>query len=162
MQRGEIMDPMTHPTDGTYRERLWPSPWLMIALLLFIPAVTLTVTPISATLALPIAFSVYLIIAGTLTIMSPRIELSDGQLSAGSARIPVKLLGEITRLDDQALRRTIGPDADARAYLVVRGYIHRAVRIEIADEADPTPYWVITTRRPQSLAAALEAARERA
>ena len=52
-----------------------------------------------------------------------------------------------------------GRDADARAYLLLRPYLKRAVRVEINDPADPTPYWLVGTRRPEDLAEALEALR---
>lgn len=131
----------------------------MAILLLLLPAVTLTVTPIASAIALPIAIAVYVIISGALLLMSPTISLSDGVLSAGSAQVPVAALGEVTVLGESALRRTIGADADARAFLLVRGNLHRGVRVEISDQNDPTPYWVLTSRRPQSLAAAINAAR---
>ena len=46
-----------------------------------------------------------------------------------------------------------GRDADARAYLLLRPYLKRAVRVEITDPADPTPYWLVSTRHPDELAA---------
>ncbi len=153
---------MRNESPAGHRERLWPSPWLLIALLLLLPAVTMVVIPINASVAVPTAVAVYLIITGTLTLMSPVIELSGGELRAGSARIPVSALGEVELLGDAALRRVLGPEADARAYLVVRGYIHRGLRIEIVDAEDPTPYWLLTSRRPQTLAAAIEAAKAEA
>ena len=48
-----------------------------------------------------------------------------------------------------------GVDADARAYLLLRPYLKRAVRVEITDPADPTPYWLVSTRHPDRLAAAV-------
>ncbi len=153
---------MRNESPAGHRERLWPSPWLLIALLLLLPAVTMVVIPINASVAVPTAVAVYLVITGTLTLMSPVIELSGGELRAGSARIPVSALGEVELLGDAALRRVLGPEADARAYLVVRGYIHRGLRIEIVDAEDPTPYWLLTSRRPQTLAAAIEAAKAEA
>ncbi len=153
---------MTKAASPTYRERLWPSPGLLIALLLLLPAVFMVMTPIEAALALPIAILVYLLISGSLVLMSPVVAVSNGVLSAGSAQVPVSALGEVTLLDDAALRRTIGPGADARAYLLVRGFIHKGLRVEIVDAEDPTPYWVLTTRRPQQFAAAINAARAQA
>lgn len=153
---------MRNESPAAHRERLWPSPWLLIALLLLLPAVTMVVIPINASVAIPTAVAVYLVITGTLTLMSPVIELSGGELRAGSAKIPVSALGEVDLLGDAALRRVLGPEADARAYLVVRGYIHRGLRIEIVDAEDPTPYWLLTSRRPQTLAAAIEAAKAEA
>ncbi|MDI6024309.1 DUF3093 domain-containing protein [Leucobacter sp. UT-8R-CII-1-4] len=149
---------MSKLSSSNYRERLWPSPGLMIALLLLLPAVYMVITPIQASLAIPIAIGVYLLIAGSLVLMSPVVQISDGVFSAGSAKIPVSALGEVELLDDAGLRRAIGPGADARAYLLVRGFIHRGIRVEVTDEADPTPYWILTTRRPQQLAAAIKQA----
>lgn len=151
---------MSSDSPKAFRERLTPSPWLLIVLLLLIPAVMLTVTPVNAELAVPIAITVYVLIAGSLVLMSPVIEVANGQLSAGSAKAPIAVVGDIEQLNDAALRDLIGPGADARAFLVVRGYIHRGVRIDIVDEADPTPYWVLTTRKPKELAEALSAARD--
>jgi hypothetical protein len=51
-----------------------------------------------------------------------------------------------------------GRDADARAYLLLRPYVRRAVRIEITDPRDTTPYWLLSTRHPERLAAALSSA----
>ena len=44
-----------------------------------------------------------------------------------------------------------GVDADARAYLLLRPYLKRAVQVDLADPADPTPYWLLqhaTSRNP--------------
>ncbi len=49
----------------------------------------------------------------------------------------------------------MGSEADARAYLLVRPYLKRAVRVTVVDPADPTPYWLVGTRHPEALAAAL-------
>jgi hypothetical protein len=86
---------------------------------------------------------------------SSRIEVRDGLLYAGPARIELRHLGDVEALDKEATRRVHGVDADARAFLHTRPYISRAVRIAIDDPADPTPYWLVSTRHPRTLAAAL-------
>lgn len=86
---------------------------------------------------------------------SARVTVSNGVFRAGRASIPVALLGTATPLDQEATRRTAGVEADARAFLLLRPYLKRAVRVEVADPADPTPYWLVSTRRPDQLAAAL-------
>lgn len=150
---------MTKPRESEFNEKLWPSPWLLITLLLLIPAVTMVILPLNQSLAVPLGVLVYAIIAGSLTLMAPSIRVRNGMLHAGGASIPLSLVGETETLDESALRRVIGPGADARAYLLVRGHIHRGVRLEIRDETDPTPYWVLTTRKPQTLVAAISAAK---
>jgi hypothetical protein len=87
------------------------------------------------------------------------VSVHDGVFRAGRAQIPVSLLGEITALDAQARQRLAGVDADARAYLLLRPYVRRAVRVDLVDPADPTPYWLVSTRHPAELVAALSAAR---
>ncbi len=89
-----------------------------------------------------------------------RVVVDDGQLRAGRAHIPLDLLGDATSLDAQALRRLAGVDADARAYLVLRPYLKRGVRIDIADPGDPTPYWLLSCRRPEQLVSVLDKARQ--
>jgi hypothetical protein len=86
---------------------------------------------------------------------SVRVSVRDGVLRAGRARIEGRHLGAVTALDADATRRTAGREADARAYLLLRPYLKRAVRVEIADPADPTPYWLVSSRHPEALAEAI-------
>jgi hypothetical protein len=89
-----------------------------------------------------------------------RVTVHAGVLSAGRARIAVRHLGEVTALDAESTRRLAGRDADARAFLLLRPYVSRAVRVDLTDPDDPTPYWLLSTRRPERLAEAVSAARE--
>jgi len=86
---------------------------------------------------------------------SPRVDVEDGWLRVGRARIAGEFLGGAEPLDAAETRRVAGPGADARAYLLVRPYLKRAVRVTVVDPADPTPYWLVGTRHPEALAAAL-------
>lgn len=83
----------------------------------------------------------------------------DGTLTAGRASIPVRQLGAVQALDPETTRLLLGRHADARAYLLVRPYLRRAVRVDVNDPADPAPYWLVATRHPDRLVAALTAAR---
>ena len=63
-------------------------------------------------------------------------------------------------LDPQRTRLLLGPDADPAARLVVRGYIREAVMVRPL-RSQPTPYWLVSTRHPADVIAAVEkAARE--
>ncbi len=88
---------------------------------------------------------------------SPRVVVGDGSLRAGRAHIAAEFLGRTTALDAEETHRAAGVEADARAYLLLRPYLKRAVKVEITDPADPTPYWLICTRHPEELARALTA-----
>lgn len=90
---------------------------------------------------------------------STQVAVRDGVLHAGPAHIAVGHLGSVEPLDPEETRRVHGVDADARAYLVTRPYLKRAVKVTVTDPADRTPYWLVSTRHPGELTAALTAAR---
>ena len=86
---------------------------------------------------------------------APRVEGGDGWLRAGRARIAGEFLGDAEPLDAAETRRVAGPGADARAYLLLRPYLKRAVRVTVRDDRDPTPYWLVSSRDPEHLATAI-------
>ncbi|GAA5130301.1 DUF3093 domain-containing protein [Alloalcanivorax gelatiniphagus] len=87
------------------------------------------------------------------------VAVDGSTLRAGRAHIALEHVGAVTALDADGVRRQAGVDADARAYLLLRPYLKRGVRVDITDPADPAPYWLVSCRRPQSLVSALEAGR---
>jgi len=93
--------------------------------------------------------------AAYLTYGSAVVEVADGRLRAGRARIELDHVGRVEALDREQARLAAGPQADARAFLLLRPYVHRAVRVEITDPSDPAPYWLLSTRHPEDLARAL-------
>jgi hypothetical protein len=88
---------------------------------------------------------------------SVRLVVTDQVFRAGRAQIPVTWLADPRPLDGQETWRAAGPGADARAWLVLRPYLRRSVMVQVTDPADPAPYWLVSTRRPGQLAAALSA-----
>ncbi|MFJ4694123.1 DUF3093 domain-containing protein [Streptomyces sp. NPDC088766] len=91
---------------------------------------------------------------------SLRIRVVGDSLIAGEAKIPVAALGEAQVLDAEEARAWRTYKADTRAFLLLRAYIPTALRVEVTDPADPTPYLYLSTRDPQRLAEALRAARQ--
>ncbi|WP_129842860.1 DUF3093 domain-containing protein [Streptomyces sp. RFCAC02] len=90
---------------------------------------------------------------------SARIRVTGGSLIAGRARIPLTALGEARTLDAEEARAWRTHRADVRAHMLLRAYIPTAVRVEVTDPEDPTPYLYLSTRQPDRLRAALTAAR---
>ncbi|MGH3069041.1 MAG: DUF3093 domain-containing protein [Streptosporangiaceae bacterium] len=88
-----------------------------------------------------------------------RTEVAGGELRVGRDRLPLALAGEVTALDEEQTRALRGPRADPAAYLMTRPYLPRSVYIAVDVRAAHGPYWLIGTRRPEELAAAIEAAR---
>ena len=85
-----------------------------------------------------------------------RIEVDDTMLRVGRAQIEHRYIGGAVPLDAEQTRRRAGVEADARAHLVLRPYVSTAVQITLDDPDDPVPYWLVSSRRPAALAAALD------
>jgi hypothetical protein len=90
---------------------------------------------------------------------SARIRVVAGSLVAGKARIPVSALGEAVVLDPAEAVAWRSHKADPRAFMLMRSYVPTALKVEVTDPQDPTPYLYLSTRAPQRLARALEAVR---
>jgi hypothetical protein len=91
-----------------------------------------------------------------------RIEVYDGELRAGSLTLPLAMAGEVAALDEAQTRALRGPRADPAAFMLIRPYLRLAVYIEITGEHQERPYWLLGTRRPAELAAAIERSRPQA
>ena len=91
-----------------------------------------------------------------------RVRVADGVLEAGRARLPLDVVGAVHPLDRAQTRRALGPEGDPTAYVVFRAWLPGSVLVELDDPADPTPYWLVSTRRPHALARALEQGRREA
>lgn len=89
------------------------------------------------------------------------VRLDGGELHAGAAHIPVSDLGPARALDKTESRAVRGPRSDPAAFHVIRGWLPRGVQAPVVDPSDPTPYWFISSRCPERLAAAIEATRAR-
>jgi hypothetical protein len=140
-----------------YAERLFvPLRWWVQATMLvatFWLALVVAVPPVAA-FGITAAI-IALLAAAFLRYGAMQIRVADGELRAGRAHLPLTYVGEVTPLDGEQTRLLAGRDANARAHLAMRPYVKRSVRIEITDPADPTPYWLVSTRKPKQLAAAL-------
>jgi hypothetical protein len=138
-----------------YREKLWPTPWIYVASLLLVPASILVLAPVSLPAGIATGIILYLAVIASLTITAPVIEVHDGTLRAGRAEIALAYTGEAVPAFDAEARIERGTGLDARAFLVVRGWVQPVVKVPITDPADPAPYWLLSSRRPKELAAAI-------
>jgi hypothetical protein len=91
-----------------------------------------------------------------------RIAVTDTELVVDDARLPLRFIAGVVALDGLTKRDLLGPNAEPYAFVIQRPWIAGAVQVWLNDPADPTPYWVISSRRPDRLAEALASASARA
>ena len=115
---------------------------------------------------LPLAPQFALLVALVITVsfclfvyFSSPVILCDGEtLVARNAEIPLKLLGKAEVIERDRQFEELGRNLDARAWLCIQASVKKLVKIELNDPDDPTPYWLVTTRRPEQLAALINRA----
>jgi hypothetical protein len=142
-----------------YRERLRvPLAWWLLA----VPTVLILGATLFAGLAEPwpvlimtglaAGCAAFLIALGLGT-----VEISDGALHAGHAELPLTAVSEVVSLDEKQTTLLRGPRADPAAHLYSRPYLKESVYLAV----EAGPYWLIGTRHPAELAAAIERCRVR-
>lgn len=86
--------------------------------------------------------------------LSKRIVVTSRELNVGKARIPREILGKVTVVEKSQQFAEKGPKLDARAFVALKA-LDGLVKIANTDATDPTPYILVSTRRPEQLRQAL-------
>ena len=153
-----------------YRERLRvPLAWWLLA----VPTVLILGATLYAGLAEPWPVIIMTGLAAgcaafLITLGLATVEIRNGALRAGNAALPLTAVSEVVSLDEKQTTRLRGPRADPAAHLYSRPYLKESVYLAVA-ASDPgpgggstAPYWLIGTRHPAELAAAIERCRVQA
>ena len=157
----------TTPTGSprtTYAERLQVPLWWWV-----VAAMLVAVLGAEFHVGLPLWVKVvtYVVFGATAAFLllfagAVRIAVADGILQAGRARLPLQHAGDVRVLDRPAMHRLLGPQADPAAWTVTRPWVRGGVAVVVSDPADDTPYWLLSTRRPDQLAQSIATGRARA
>ena len=168
-----------------YHERLRvPVPWWLVGL----TVILILATEVVPGWPLPVEAAIYVVLVGGFTAMllnwgRATLEVGAGELRAESARLPLTAVGEVTALDEAQTRSLRGPRGDPAAFLLIRPYLRQSVYVEVTRHLPPpdpprrrfrpgegarrrqasmaaaAPYWLVCTRHPAELAAAINGAR---
>jgi len=122
-----------------------------------LPAVTLVSEPFDYRIGIAVGLVLVLSIWAALYFSAPVIHVGSSNLTIGRANIPRNLLGNIEEIAKDQIFSERGPNLDPAAYKVFQGTVKTAIKITVHDSNDPTPYWIISTRKPAQLAKLLEA-----
>lgn len=157
-----VSESVSNATRVVYRERQWvPWSWwifgaLIVALLtgqlahnrseiwLWAPGIVLTGTAIWVLLSL----------SGTV-ISVEQDEEGVRWLHAGDAVLPDDAISRTLAVPASAKRNAMGRQLDPAAFVVSHGWVPEMAMFVLDDPEDPTPYWLIGSRDPEALIAAL-------
>lgn len=84
-----------------------------------------------------------------------RDEAGNGELRVGRAHLPLGVIGTAAVVPGTAKSAALGRQLDPLAFVQHRTWVKQMVLIVLEDPDDPTPYWLISTKRPEALVAAL-------
>ena len=139
-----------------FREVLRPPIWVLAFIYFLFLSIVLSVWA-----ALDNRATLVTLVISTLALIWIAISMTseitfDGEiLRIDKAKIDLKYLGKVTVLDKTAMRLLRTRDADPAAYLAIKFWEPRGLRIELNDSRDKTPYWLVTSKRGEEIAALL-------
>lgn len=143
-----------------YNERLRPPAlWWVIGLLVgatFVIAVAVFLGRIALVVTAVLAVGVT---AVALVWSQQALRVDDSGVTVGRARLEWPYVGKVRALDTAATHDRMRASADPSAYLAYRTYANESVEITVDDPADPHPFWLVSTRDANNLAARIEEAR---
>jgi hypothetical protein len=139
-----------------FREVLRPPIWVLAFIYFLFLSIVLSVwaaldnRATLVTLALSTIALIWISIS-----MTSEITFDGEVLRIDKANIDRKYLGNVTVLDKNAMRLLRTRDADPAAYLAIKFWEPRGLRIDLNDSRDKTPYWLVTSKRGEEIAALL-------
>lgn len=139
-----------------FKEVLRPPIWVLALIyFLFLSLVIAIWAAFDNTVALTAFLVATIAIIYIAFAMRSIIIIDSKELRIERAHIEVKYLGKVTILDSPAMRLLRTRDADPAAFLAIKFWAPTGIKIEVTDPRDPTPYWLITSKRGKEIAALL-------
>lgn len=126
-----------------------------MALGLVVPATVLIFLPLNVFVGVVSGLVLWISSVAVLWVFSPVIAVTDEGLRVGTAYLEREFWGQAQAFRGLEARHERGPGAHGLAWLSLRPWIDPVVKIEVSDPEDPTPYWLISSKNPEALLAAL-------
>ena len=140
-----------------FKEVLRPPIWVLAFIYFLFLSIVLSIWAVFdtrvtlATLAISTIALIWIAFA-----MKSEITFDGDLLRIDKAKIERRYLGQVTVLDRGAMRLLRTRDADPAAYLAIKFWEPKGLRIDLNDPRDKTPYWLVTSKRGEEIAALLK------
>ena len=158
---GRVSDTRATSQTVRYRERLtvpwwWWPPGLGLAAL-----ISLEVNQGVPALPVWLPYAILLPVAAVVLLLLGNTQVrvvggdSDTEVWVGDAHLPVSVVSRSAEVPRSAKSAALGRQLDPAAYVVHKAWVGPMVLLVLDDPDDPTPYWLVSCRRPDRLLTAL-------
>ncbi len=135
---------------------LRPPIWVLAFIYFMFLSLVIAIWAAFDTIATMVAFTIATLAMPFIALsLTSRISVDQRELRIDKAHIELKYLGKVTVLDSDAMRMLRTRDADPAAFLAIKFWAAKGIKIEVTDQRDSTPYWLVTSKRGEKLAALL-------
>ena len=135
---------------------LRPPIWVLAFIYFMFLSLVIAIWAAFDTIATMVAFTIATLAMPFIALsLTSRISVDQRELRIDKAHIELKYLGKVTVLDSDAMRMLRTRDADPAAFLAIKFWAAKGIKIEVTDQRDSTPYWLVTSKRREKLAALL-------
>jgi hypothetical protein len=142
---------------NVYSEVVRPPFWLIAFVFFLLGSLALSIWAAFDNPAGQISLALAIVALFTIaTKVAMKIDVTENELRISGAHIDRMYLGHVRELSVDEMRLTRGRNADPAAFLAIRFWQPHGIKIEIEDPRDPTPYWLVSSKRAALLAKALE------
>lgn len=80
---------------------------------------------------------------------------AEAELWVGEAHLPVSVISRSAEVPRSAKSAALGRQLDPAAFVVHRAWVGPMLLVVLDDPDDPTPYWLVSSRRPDRVLSAL-------
>lgn len=143
----------------TYFERVLPRASNFLPILLVPPICYLTLLPFSSIAGLTLGFTLALAAVAALWFASPQISIDSQHVEVGNAVLPIRFVGRVEVIDAKDAFEGRGVKLSPAAYASFQPSVKSMVKIFIEDPEDPTPYWLVSSRKPGEIKDLIEGLR---
>jgi hypothetical protein len=158
---GRVSDTRATTRTVRYRERLRVPLWWWPPVLGVAALIALEVDQGIGGLPGWLPYAVLLPVAAVVLVGLGRTEVcvvghgGETELWVGAAHLPVSAVARTAEVPRSAKSAALGRQLDPAAYVVHKGWVGPMVLLVLDDPEDPTPYWLVSTKHPDQVLAAL-------
>jgi hypothetical protein len=135
-----------------FREVIRPPLWLLAFIyFMFLSLVAAVWAALGNLNALMTAIVLTLLLLLIAIKLKSEVLVSGDELRIENAHIDLKFIADVEVLNPTQMKLIRTRDADPAAYLAIKFWVTTGVKITLNDKRDPTPYWLVSSKKAEEL-----------